>query len=388
MRTLILDDDEIFLAVAESCLAALGASHIQKTTDPVEASDILLNDQIDLVVLDLNMPEQDGLSFLRTLAEIGYDSAIMVASGEKQSVVSSSGFIGDKLGLNVCATLNKPLDMKALARGYECAKASVLEKRKSKVPVKLVPKGKLEPVFYYQPQINLETGETIGTEALLRGIDEDGKVFGPDSILESYQAPQEKFSNTAELFELFCRDLRAMRRSGFTNRFSFNVDASNLESRDFFVLLTNTIRKYELSAEGIVIELTEACLPQNETWLLETIARLTIVGFEVSMDDFSVGASSFDILRAGAFAEVKLDANVVQKSAEDAASAKFICNVVDIGETLGVRVVAEGLETQADIARLRNMGVELGQGFLIAKPADRSLLKQAYQCEEESLEAS
>ena len=134
--------------------------------------------------------------------------------------------------------------------------------------------------------------------------------------------------------------------------------------------------------------MTEACLPQNETWLLETIARLTIVGFEVSMDDFSVGASSFDILRAGAFAEVKLDSNLVQKSAEDAASAKFICNVVDIGETLGVRVVAEGLETQADIARLRNMGVELGQGFLIAKPADRSLLKQAYQCEEESLEAS
>ncbi len=378
MRTLILDDDEIYLAVAESCLAALGASHIQKTTDPVVAADILLNDQIDLVVLDLNMPQQDGLSFLRTMSEIGYDAAIMVASGEKQSVVASSGFIGDKLGLNVCATLNKPLDMKALARGYECAKASLLEKRKSKTSVKLVPKGKLEPVFYYQPQIDLETGETVGTEALLRGIDEDGTVFGPHSILDTCQTPEEKIRLTAELFEIFCRDLRALRRTGFTNRFSFNVDASNLESSEFFLILTNTIRKYELNADGIVIELTEACLPNNEAWLLETIARLTIVGFEISMDDFSVGASSFDILRAGAFAEVKLDSNLVQKSAEDVASAKFICNVVDIGETLDIRVVAEGLETPADITRLRNMGIALGQGFHIAKPADRSLLKQDY----------
>lgn len=378
MRTLILDDDEIYLTVAESYLSALGSSHIQATTDPIEASDILHNDQIDLVLLDLNMPEQDGFSFLRSMTEIGFTGGVIIASGEKQSVVGSSGYIGEKLGLNICGTLSKPLDMAALKRAYECAKVLMVEQNKSNPNIKLLPKGELEPVYHYQPQIDIETGDLIGAEALLRGADSEGDMFGPYDLLDEYRTAEECFDFAVRLFEMFCEDVSELRKAGFTNRFSYNIDAASLESLDVSETFKRIVQKNGIDPSGIVIELIESRLPQDEARLLETIARLTMAGFDISMDDFSVGASSFDLLRAGAFAEIKLDANLVQKSKSDAASAKFIANVVQIAETLQTRLVAEGVETEEDASRMQNMGVGSVQGFLIAKPAEKNQLKKNY----------
>lgn len=378
MRTLILDDDEIYLTVAKSCLTALGSSHVQATTDPVEASDILHNDHIDLVLLDLNMPEQDGFSFLRSMTEIGFMGGVIIASGEKASVVGSSGYIGEKLGLNICGTLSKPLDMPALTRAYECAKSLQAQQDVKQPGIKLVPKGKIEPIYYYQPQIDIASGELIGAEALLRGVDSEGDLFGPYDLLDEYRTAEECFDFAVFLFDMFCKDVSEFRDTGFTNRFSFNIDAASLETLDISETLKSTVKKYQIDPSGIVIELIESRLPQDEARLLETIARLTMAGFDIAMDDFSVGASSFDLLRAGAFAEVKLDANLVQKSKSDAASAKFIANVVEIAETLQTRLVAEGVETQDDANRMQNMGVDSIQGFLIAKAAEKSQLKKNY----------
>lgn len=378
MRTLILDDDEIYLTVAENCLSALGSKSIQATTDPIEASDILHNDQIDLVLLDLNMPEQDGFSFLRSMTEIGFTGGVIIASGEKTSVVGSSGYIGEKLGLNICGTLSKPLDMPALTRAYECAKVLMVEQSKNSPNLKLVPKGELTPVYHYQPQIDMESGDLIGAEALLRGMDSEGDLFGPYDLLDEYRTAEECFDFAVFLFDMFCKDVSELRKVGFTNRFSFNIDAASLETLDVSETFKAMVTKYGIDPSGIVIELIESRLPQDEARLLETIARLTMAGFDISMDDFSVGASSFDLLRAGAFAEIKLDANLVQKSQSDAASAKFIANVVQIAETLQTRLVAEGVETQADASRMKNMGIASVQGFLIAKPAEKNQLKKNY----------
>lgn len=378
MRTLILDDDKIYLTVAESYLSALGSSSIQATTDPIEASDILHNDQIDLVLLDLNMPEQDGFSFLRSMTEIGFTGGVIIASGEKASVVGSSGYIGEKLGLNICGTLSKPLDMSALKRTYECAKALMVQQRETSPNIKLVPKGELVPVYHYQPQIDMETGDLIGAEALLRGVDDDGDMFGPYDLLDEYRTAEECFDFAVQLFDMFCQDVSELRHAGFTNRFSFNIDAASLETLDVSETFKKIVNKYEIDPSGIVIELIESRLPQDEARLLETIARLTMAGFDISMDDFSVGASSFDLLRAGAFAEIKLDANLVQKSKSDAASAKFIANVVQIAETLQTRLVAEGIETEEDANRMQNMGIGSAQGFLIAKAAEKDQLKKNY----------
>lgn len=379
MKVLLLDDEKIYLEVARSYLEALGATSIEVTTDAVEASDILHNQPIDLVLTDLNMPDQDGLAFMRSLSEIGFAGAVIIVSGEKSAIVSSSGQIGEKLGLNVCGTLSKPLDLSKLRRAYECAKHSLPNKEIDEPVAKLVPKGLLTPMFYYQPQIDIHTGDLLGAEALLRGIDQEGNVFGPHEMLSGCRSGEECFDMTARLYDVFCTDISILRKNGFTNRFSFNVDAANLEFPQFSKMLLDTTNLHGVDVSGIVIELIESHLPQDDTWLLEVIARLSMAGFEVAMDDFSTGASSFDLLRAGAFAELKLDVDLVQSSANNAASAKFISSTIEIAEELNTRIVAEGVETEDDLLRMKNMGVNCVQGFLFAKPANKDQLLKNYQ---------
>lgn len=124
MRALILDDESIYLKVVEAYLTVLGVEDIQSTIDPIEASEIVLNERIDIIMLDLRMPKQDGVSFLRTLSEIGFEGAVIIVSGEESSVVSSSAHFGEKLGLKVCGALSKPLDFSELQKALELAKSA------------------------------------------------------------------------------------------------------------------------------------------------------------------------------------------------------------------------------------------------------------------------
>lgn len=378
VRALLLDDERIYLEVAKGCLEALGAEEIFATSNQSEATEYLRKEDIDLVMTDLNMPGQDGLGFLRTLAQMEFGGAVIIVSGERSSIVGSAGAIGDRLGLNVCGALRKPLDPSVLKSAYELAEASVKQRQNVEPVAKLVPNGQLTPVYHYQPQIDLRTGDLIGAEALLRAIDQKGSLFGPSEMLNTAESAYECFALTERLFEIFCSDIVQLRNKGFSNRFSFNVDAVNLEFPQFAEMLMEATSRHKLNTKGIVIELTESQLPNDETWLLEVIARLSIAGFEVAMDDFSTGASNFSLLRAGAFEELKLDVGLVQSSAIDISTEKYIANTIQIANELKMRVVAEGVETEGDLHRMKQLGVTCVQGFLFAKPAASRHLKMNY----------
>lgn len=378
MRVLLLDDEQLYLEVAKSCLEAIGAKSIHATTSPVEAASIVQNEAIDLVVTDLNMPGQDGLSFLRSLSEFGFIGGVIIVSGEKSNIVASAGQLGEKLGLNICGALSKPLDIAKLNLAFVAAKEFSPESGRSITKPSIAPKGLLTPIFHYQPQVDALSGELMGAEALLRGIDQEGQMFGPTEMLGSCNSKEESFALTERLYEIFCSDISLLRRRGFTNRFSFNVDAASLEMQSFAEMLLETSSRRQVETHGIVIELIESKLPKDETRLLEIIARLGMAGFEVAMDDFNTGASSYSLLRAGAFSEIKLDAGLVQSSATDMATAKFIANTIEIANDLDLRVVAEGVETESDLLRAKNMGVECIQGSLIAKPAPSDELMLGY----------
>lgn len=388
MKTLLLDDDLIFLTVAETCLASLGADIVAATPDYEVAFNIARTQKIDLIALDLNMPGMDGLAVLRTLSEMKFGGALIIISGEKNAIVSSAGIIAGKMGLMICGAISKPLDMKNLSECYDRACTELARSKHNTDRVSLVQKGALKPFYKFQPQIDIYSGKLTGVEALLRGRDDNNQVFGPQAVFAGKPDDLSNAEFSLQLFDIFCADVAAMRAKGFTNRFSFNADASTLESPQAYNLFVKAARAHDLDPSGIVIELIESQLPKDESWLLEVIARLGIAGFEISMDDFSTGASSFDLLRAGAFSEVKLDANIVQRCATDSASAKFVSGVVAVAKELDIRLIAEGVETSADIDRMRELGVEHTQGYFIAKPTRKEDLQRNYVVEQPSKQAA
>lgn len=373
MRTLILDDDPIYRAVAEGVLRSLDIAEIDSRSEGANALDAVVqaDPPYDLVLLDLNMPNFDGLAFLRALAEIRFSGGIVLVSGEKQAVLSSASHIASKHGLKIFGALNKPMQMPEMRAALERVKANTPSGRPGfRTEHNVEPSG-LQPMLYYQPQIDIRDRSVAGAEALLRCGTHEGLVLGPDPLLKEYDTVARRLDLTVKLFDILCADLQALQKQiGWTSNISFNIDARVLERGDLLPRIVAAVKNHDVDPGRITIELTEAQLPKDPTRLLEVIARLGMVGFEMSLDDFGTGASNFELLREGAFNEVKIDKSIVHAAAHgDAVSRKFLHIVADMAQTMDIRVIAEGIEEERDIACMHELGVSIAQGYYFSKPS-------------------
>ncbi|MEL6920493.1 MAG: EAL domain-containing response regulator [Pseudomonadota bacterium] len=369
MKTLILDDDPIFLTVATGVLKHLGSPDVTATVDPHRALNLVSNHGIDLVILDLNMPGHDGFDFLRDLANAAYAGSLIVASGEQESVLSSAKQIARRLKMKVIGTLSKPVTIDALSLLVDEAKVRASASPLIQPQDQRAELSDVAPSLVYQIQVNTFTHTVNGTEALLRAVDKSGNLSGPTSLLAAADTPETAFDLTRQLLDLFCREVGQLHAAGCRWPFSFNVDARPMENPDFVTLAQSTCARHGLRPSHVVFELTESHLPSDPSALLSGVARLRMAGFELAMDDFSTGASSFDMLRDGAFSEVKLDMDLTRSAMEFEASRAFIRNLVNIAQDLGLRLVAEGIETDAEASLMKALGVRHMQGFLFGKPA-------------------
>lgn len=370
MRTLVLDDDPVFLAVAEGLLRSLGFSDIVTELDGTSALMALAESdpEIELVLLDLNMPHLDGLAALRMLADADFSGNIVLVSGERDTVVSSAGHIAGRLGLKVCGALKKPLQLDDLKFAIETARTNATIAHVERSYLQRVPDCPVQPILHYQTQIDTRSGESHGAEALLRSATPDGLLLGPEPVLLDYHSRERRFDLTMDLFSIVCGDLKILQDAGRPQRLSLNVDARVFEASDFVPRLKQIADRHGVDCKQITLELTETQLPDDTTLLLEVIARLGIAGFDLSMDDFGSGASNFELLRQGAFCELKLDRMIVQNARHDLISRDFIRSTTDMARSLGLRLIAEGVETHEDRDFLAALGVRHIQGYLYGKP--------------------
>ncbi|MEM1376603.1 MAG: EAL domain-containing response regulator, partial [Pseudomonadota bacterium] len=331
-----------------------------------------------LVIMDLNMPGHDGFSFLQDLAEREYTGPVVIASGEQANVLSSAKQIARRLKLAPVATIAKPVTIPDLESAVAAAKAFNASRPMPRGGSNGLSANRLEPALVYQLQFNTFTNSVSGSEALLRARNERGEFLGPGPILSKAKTPEAAFELTGELLEIFCREVAQMRALGCRWPFSFNVDARPLEDPRFVELAKSLCDRNRLEPEDVVLELTEQHLPKDPSILLSTIARLRMAGFRLAMDDFSTGAASFDMLRDGAFSEVKLDMDLTKSAVEFEASRAFIRNLVGIAQDLDLRLVAEGIETENEERLMEALGVRHMQGYRFGRPVPaKSVLKLA-----------
>ncbi|MEO1700427.1 MAG: EAL domain-containing response regulator [Pseudomonadota bacterium] len=374
MKTLILDDDQIFLTVAKAVLGVSKISDVTATIDSGEAKNLVQTGAVELIISDLNMPGYDGFAFLKDLADASYKGALIIASGEDNTVLSSARQIARRMKLNIIGAINKPVNIKSFEALIAEAKNTKPHAKSASAKPSTTALSQLKPALVYQLQVNTFSGRISGTEALLRAVDVDGKVTGPGQLLAAADTPHAAVELTEILLDIFCAQVAILRERGCTWPFSFNLDARPFEAPGFPAILKQTISKHGLAPDDIILELTESHLPDDPSILLSAIARLRMAGFYMAMDDFSTGAASFDILRDGAFSEIKLDMDLTRSAAEVEASRAFIRNLADIAKNLGLRLVAEGIETEQERNLMESLGVRHMQGYLFAKPVGFEIL--------------
>ncbi len=223
-------------------------------------------------------------------------------------------------------------------------------------------------VLLFQPQIELDTGAVVGVEALVRWQHPQHGLLTPDRFLEIAEQHAMMHELTLAVVERALRQQRAWRRAGIQLTVAVNVSAADLLDVAFPAQVAARMATNETPHGDLKLELTERTVMREPGRALDTLARLSELGVSLSLDDFGTGYSSLAHLKRLPVQELKIDRSFVLDMLHDRDDAVIVRSTVELARSLGLRVIAEGVETEAHLERLRYFGCHGAQGFLFSPP--------------------
>lgn len=225
-----------------------------------------------------------------------------------------------------------------------------------------------EFMLYLQPKLDLASGEVIGAEALVRWVHPEKGFIGPDNFIPFAETTGFVRMLTTCMLEKVARLCSELQTRGTYLKFSVNLSARDLMDQELPATFGAILNRYMLSPTAICLEITESAIMDDPARAQNTLDRLSRMGFALGIDDFGTGYSSLAYLKSLPVDELKIDKSFVMKMEQDQDDAKIVRSTVDLGHNLGLRVVAEGVESEAVWFLLRQMGCDQGQGYFMGKP--------------------
>jgi EAL domain-containing protein (putative c-di-GMP-specific phosphodiesterase class I) len=225
-----------------------------------------------------------------------------------------------------------------------------------------------ELVLHYQPTVTLRTGDVVGVEALLRWQHPERGILGPGAFIPIAEQTSLIRPLTLHVVERALEQCRRWENEGHTLSVAVNVSARNLLDPGFVGAVAASLRRWSLDAARLELEITETALMENHERVVGALRDLDRLGVVLAIDDFGVGYSSLSYLKSLPIGVLKIDRSFVMAMGADAADAAIVRSTVDLGHSLGLRVVAEGIENQEALEALQALGCGLGQGFHIGRP--------------------
>jgi EAL domain-containing protein (putative c-di-GMP-specific phosphodiesterase class I) len=312
----------------------------------------------------------DGLELLRRLAAEAPRTAVAILSALERPLLKSVEAMAAEYGLHLIGVIEKPATDDALRAMIVRALASDHSVRPSEPDAAAAQmeaalcEGELVP--WFQPKIDLRTAQVRGAEVLVRWCRPGQPPLAPDRFLATVSAAGLMRPMTLALADRAVRHLKQLPPSDLT--LSLNVCPTLLDDPDFAEALARTLADAGASPGEVILEITESAAARNQGAALENLARLSMRGFELSLDDFGTGFSSLAQLVRTPVAEIKIDRAFVSRITQGGPDRLLVDSVVALARRLNLRTVAEGIETQAELDILIELGCEMGQGYLFAKP--------------------
>ena len=224
--------------------------------------------------------------------------------------------------------------------------------------------------LFFQPFVNLETGALEGAEALLRWRDPEWGFVRPDEFIP-IAAERRMLADIGNwVIDRACRQLRDWREAGLCglDRLAINVAAEQMESAAILHRIEAALRRNETPAQALEVEITESSMMTDPDRAAETLRRLKDLGLRISIDDFGTGYSSLAYLKQFATDKLKIDMSFVRDLLDDPNTQAIIAATIAMARSLGLKVLAEGVETEAQAQRLRELRCDQAQGYLFGKP--------------------
>ena len=223
-------------------------------------------------------------------------------------------------------------------------------------------------VLHYQPKAELATGRVVGVEALVRWYHPVRGLVPTDVFVPLAEQTGLMRPLTDHVVRAAVRQIAEWRAAGLTVTVAINVSVRDLHDPAFALALRETCEREGVPASALQLEITEGTLIDDPARTEDVLRELADFGVALSLDDFGTGYSSLRHLKRLPVREIKIDRSFVQRLHLDADDAAIVRSIIDLGDALGLRVVAEGVETLETWRRLAAMGCDEAQGWFLARP--------------------
>jgi EAL domain-containing protein (putative c-di-GMP-specific phosphodiesterase class I)/ActR/RegA family two-component response regulator len=378
---LVVEDDGFQRRTVARMLRSLGASEVREAKDGKEGlASMQSAAQVNLVVCDLDMPEMDGMEFLRHLGLANSPASVVISSAKDRSLAASVEKMALAYGVRLLGLMEKPVTLAGLE--------DMIARRDSTEP-QLRRLSSADPSYsvaqilhgmrnnqiapFYQPKVALGTGRVLGMEALARWHHPDHGLVAPNSFISVLELSGDIDELTLMILKSAAGACRRLHERGLALTVSVNLSLASLTDTTMADRITKVVRSVGLDPRHMIFEITETAAMTQIAPALENLTRLRMRGFGLSVDDFGTGFATLEQLMRVPFTELKIDQTFVTGCTANAASGIIVKSSVEMARKLGITSVAEGVESLADWKVMKAAHCDIAQGYFIAKPMDEGL---------------
>ena len=381
LRFLVVDDDRDQRYLLTRTLNGMGRARVVEAPSGHEALALLdrAGQAVDIIVTDLQMPQMDGMELVRRIGERKLPVAVILISALDGVLLSSAATMAQAYGVRVIGTIEKPAT-RAKFHSVLSHFRTPVDNVEAETGVAFAPTahdvlggisaGQIEPFF--QAVVELGSGKVVGAEALARWRHPARGILSPDVFLPPLARAGYLDELSWIMLSMSAMEAGLWRRADLKLTVSVNVSATSLADPGYADAVTQIVTGHGLEPSEMIIELTETEAILNIAAALENLTRLRIRGFGLAIDDYGVGYSSMQALSRMPFTEIKIDRSFVSMAASDPKYRLMIEHTVEVAHELGLKTVAEGVETRAECELLASLGCDRIQGYLVSRPADGS----------------
>lgn len=379
INILVVDDESFVLNLTVRVLNKLGYESVQTANNGNVALGMLITSEepIDLIICDLNMPEMDGVEFLRYAAESEFKGGMILLSGEDQRMLETALELANAQHLNVLGAIPKPLKPDLLEPMLASYQPKSSEKRHF-VPQEEISEEELrhgiedpesdELLLVYQPKVHIQSGEITGVETLARWKHPDRGILGPGAFIPLAERSNLIDALTNQIYRKAVQQTSDWLVEGVVLRTSINFSINSFADPNFSDFIISTTEEVGVNPQQLILEVTETQVMNNAVDCLEIMMRMRLKKFGLSIDDFGTGNSSMSQLKSIPFTELKVDREFVYGAANNGGARAILEASVALAKNLQMQIVAEGAETREDWDLVEQLGVDYVQGFYCAKP--------------------
>ncbi|MGQ0740953.1 MAG: EAL domain-containing response regulator [Alphaproteobacteria bacterium] len=324
----------------------------------------------DLCIMDLSLPDLDGVAILNELAAQDYQGRILLISGHSQQLLRSVSRLAEDYKLKIIGCVRKPFTIKPLLEALAAYPQKAFTPSRDEVVQAI---RNEEIVVRYQPIVSLPDGEVASAEALVRWQHPSEGLLSPARFLHKLDKSGMNELTSTMLRKVFQNRSLWTKLSAPVN-VSVNVPITTILDPQFVAELHRMCERFQITLDGLTVEIPEGEMATDQKSLAAALSALCLRGVRVAVDDFGTGYSSLSRLQRLPIDEVKIDKSFIRHCATHTEDRKIVGAVIALAHALDMQVVAEGVETEATAKLLAELGCDYAQGFLYGRPVTASEL--------------